>query len=138
MSTESERSKEIVLLWLTALQEGPEKAAEGITEDFRWVLPQSAAEEFGFPRELRGVEGLQALLSMDEKIYKEKHLGDMNMHFAIAEGDRVAIQMDYKATTMKGELYHNFYCFTFRVEGEKVAEVWEHADTLYVYRKCLQ
>jgi ketosteroid isomerase-like protein len=39
---------------------------------------------------------------------------------------------------MKGELYHNFYCFTFRVEGEKVAEVWEHADTLYVYRKCLQ
>ncbi len=53
----------------------------------------------------------------------------------IAEGDWVAVQATMDARTAKGEDYHNYYHFAFRVEAGKIREVKEHVDTFYAHQK---
>ena len=61
----------------------------------------------------------------------------MNVHFLVAEGDIVVMEFDAGYTTFEGEPYHNQYCLVIRVEGDRIAEVREHADTHYSYEVCL-
>jgi ketosteroid isomerase-like protein len=136
--SDAQTNKQLVVTWLATLGESPEKAAEGITRDFRWVCPRSATTMFeGLPREQRGVEGLRRLLELDVVLYQSGHHGKNDVHFLIAEGDRVVMQQDFETIAKNGRPYRNTYCFTFRVEGDKIAEVWEHADTLHTKQVCL-
>jgi hypothetical protein len=50
----------------------------------------------------------------------------------IAEGDRVAVQAEGRATLRSGAPYNNVYAFVFRFAGGRVAEVTEYLDTAYL------
>ena len=88
---------------------------------------------------LRGPEGLADLPHLDQALYRgyQENAGTMNVHFLIAEGDLVVMEFDAGYTTFEGEPYHNQYCLVIRVEGDRIAEVREHADTHYSYEVCL-
>jgi uncharacterized protein len=51
----------------------------------------------------------------------------------ITEGDEVAIQCFMKARALAGFDYANQYAFFFRYSGDRIMEIWENADTAYVY-----
>jgi ketosteroid isomerase-like protein len=51
----------------------------------------------------------------------------------ITEGDQVAIQCFMKARAVAGFDYENQYAFFFRYAKDQIIEIWENADTAYVY-----
>jgi ketosteroid isomerase-like protein len=51
----------------------------------------------------------------------------------ITEGDQVAIQCRMKARAIAGFDYENQYAFFFRFANGQIIEIWENADTAYVY-----
>lgn len=133
-----ESNKQIAANFLVALNESPEKAAELITEDFKWVMPHSSVELFPqlASRELKGVDGLRQLLSLDEEIYENGHHGTSDVHFMIAADDWVVLQQDFETVALGGVPYRNTYCFTIRIAGDKIAEIWQHVDTLHMKMVC--
>jgi ketosteroid isomerase-like protein len=46
-----------------------------------------------------------------------------------AEGDRVAARMTGRAATTSGKRYDNSYCQLFRIDGGRIAEMYEYLDT---------
>jgi ketosteroid isomerase-like protein len=48
-----------------------------------------------------------------------------------AEGDRVAIEAESKATLVNGRLYHNRYHFLFVLRDGSIVAVKEYLDTLH-------
>jgi uncharacterized protein len=132
-------SKALVQEWFAKGITSPAGQAM-VADDFRWIGPQSMAELFGGDEAvLRGPEGLADLPHLDRALYREyqENAGTMNVHFLIAEGDIVVMEFDAGYTTFEGEPYHNQYCLVIRVEGDRIAEVREHADTHYSYEVCL-
>jgi uncharacterized protein len=132
-------SKALVQEWFSKGITSPAGRAL-VADDFRWIGPQSMAELFGGDEAvLRGPEGLADLPHLDRALYREyqENAGTMNVHFLIAEGDIVVMEFDAGYTTFEGEPYHNQYCLVIRVEGDRIAEVREHADTHYSYEVCL-
>jgi ketosteroid isomerase-like protein len=51
-----------------------------------------------------------------------------------AEGDRVAVAAEGRATLRSGAPYDNTYCFLFRFAGAQIAEVTEYLDTALLGR----
>jgi uncharacterized protein (TIGR02246 family) len=47
----------------------------------------------------------------------------------IAEGDKVALQWEGRATAKNGTIYHQTYCWVMRFEGGKVREGTAYLDT---------
>jgi ketosteroid isomerase-like protein len=47
----------------------------------------------------------------------------------IAEGDKVALQWEGRATGKNGTIYHQTYCWVMRFEGSKVREGTAYLDT---------
>lgn len=135
---DSEANKQTVINFLQAWSEDPDKGAEFVTENFRWMAPRSITTIFPHleSRELRGRQALKLALALDEEIYENGHHGTSYVHFMIAADDWVVLQQDFETRTKDGRPYRNTYCFTFRLEGDKIAEFWEHADTLYNKLTC--
>lgn len=52
----------------------------------------------------------------------------------IAEADRVVVRARADATTTRGERYPQSYCYVFRLENGRLAEVLEYCDTALVER----
>ena len=132
-------SKALVQEWFSKGITSPPGRAM-VTDDFRWIGPESMAELFGGDEAvLRGPEGLADLPHLDQALDRgyQENAGTMNVHFLIAEGDLVVMEFDAGYTTFEGEPYHNQYCLVIRVEGDRIAEVREHADTHYSYAVCL-
>lgn len=134
-----EQSKALVQKWLAGGLSSPEGLAM-VTDDFRWMAPASMVDLFeGGEAVLHGREGLAQIPFLDHALYADYSQGDSaaNVHFMIAEGDRVVMQFDAAYTTHDGERYHNVYSITFRVRDDKICEVWEHADTHYSHQVCM-
>jgi len=126
-------SKALVQKWFAAGLTSPDGLAM-VTDDFAWIGPPSMAHLFGTPdATLRGPEGLATLPYLDKALYADYHEGEpsANVHFMIAEGDIVVMEFDAEFTLHDGDHYHNQYCLVVRVRDGKIAEVREHADTLY-------
>jgi uncharacterized protein len=51
-----------------------------------------------------------------------------------AEGDRVAVEAESKATLVNGTLYHNRYHFLFVLREGRIQAVKEYLDTLHVMK----
>lgn len=135
----SQQSKAAAMAFLGALAQGPENCRDLITDDFVWRVTQSMVEVFKLEsRNLKGVEGLKRLLQIDGQVYKDPENIKTTTHFCIAEGDWVAMQSETAATTLRDEPYLNYYVFTFRIQDGKVAEVWQHVDTLYSWHKTFK
>lgn len=47
----------------------------------------------------------------------------------IAEDDTVVVEFNGKVTTKTGKPYNNSYCYIFRIENGKIAEITEYFDT---------
>jgi ketosteroid isomerase-like protein len=53
----------------------------------------------------------------------------------IVENDLAAVQFWMSGLTPARCDYNNQYAFFFRIDGDRIAEIWENIDTAYVYRK---
>lgn len=137
--TDGSATKALVQKWLAAGLASPEGLAM-LADDFVWQGPRSMAEIFdGEGATQRGPEGLARLIYLDEALYSDhaSAADNTNMHFMIAEDDVFVMEFDAKFTTHDGDPYHNYYCLVVRVADGKIAEVREHADTLYSHQVCM-
>jgi ketosteroid isomerase-like protein len=57
---------------------------------------------------------------------------EMRIRSMIAEGDRVAAEVESYGPTASGRIYNNDYHFLFRLRGKEIVEVKEYLDTLHV------
>jgi uncharacterized protein len=56
----------------------------------------------------------------------------MNVRSTIAEGDRVAVQVDSSTEMKNGKTYDNAYLFIFTIKDDKVKEIQEYCCTYTV------
>jgi uncharacterized protein len=101
---------------------------EYVTEDFRWIVPQSLSKQNGgdFLR-----DGLaKRIHEIHEQIYDVESMKS-EVHFLIGEGDWAAYEFEVRAKNKVGDDYHNQYCLTFHARDGKIAEIREHVDSLY-------
>ena len=139
--TNGEATKAFVSRWF-ATGIGSPAGLEMVTDDFVWYGPPSMAEIFegaGHEAVLRGKAGLSRLSYLDKALYANYTAGGnhANVHFIVAEDDICVMAFDAAFTTHDGDSYHNQYCIVFRVRDGKIAEVREHADTLYSHDVCM-
>jgi ketosteroid isomerase-like protein len=130
----AEENKAIVGQFLSGGVSSDESLAL-VTDDFRWVGPRSMTVLFENGHSLDGKEALRDLPNLDKALYRGYEVGGdaSNVHFMIAAEDFVIMEFDAKFTGFEGEAYHNYYCLVFVLRDGKIAEVREHADTLYVW-----
>jgi len=55
-----------------------------------------------------------------------------------AENERVALEVEARATTASGAAYHNFLHFLFEVRDGKIKSVREYLDTLHAQRELVE
>ena len=106
-----------------------------LSEGARWWIPPSAARS-GLERPIHGRETVVDLL-LGTGLFQHAPMQHEHLHL-IAEGDLVACHQTMRTLTAGGVDYENQYVFIFRFEGARIAEVWEHVDTAYVYDRLAQ
>jgi len=112
-------------------------AIDGLLSDsVRFWLPPSvpdAAEYATRADTLRLIrESMEALYDMTLGLSPE-------IRTLVAEGDRVAAELVIRARAKAtGEPYENHYHFLFVLREGRIAEIHEHLDTLYAYRKLFE
>lgn len=57
---------------------------------------------------------------------------DVTVKDVIAEGDRVALEVESRGTLKNGRIYNNQYHFWMRIRDDRVVEVHEYLDTQHV------
>jgi len=57
----------------------------------------------------------------------------LNVKTMIAEGAKVAAEVESKGVHANGKTYNNKYHFLFEVQGGKITRVKEYMDTLHLY-----
>lgn len=122
---------EIVQAWFKAHIDS-EKAQEFVTDDIVFHMPESGK---WMSRNLPwgGRDSLRRLGILDRAFYRSYDQPSLaNFHFMIEEGDWVLMQFDTKFDTWTGGKYHNYYVIAVRVAGDKIAEVFDLADTAYL------
>jgi uncharacterized protein len=53
----------------------------------------------------------------------------MTTKLVMAEGDRVVVECESHGDMKNGKHYNNMYLFMFRIDGERIQNVWEYNDT---------
>jgi ketosteroid isomerase-like protein len=102
--------------------------SEAMAEDFRWVFPGAWSWSGTWePRQVVLDELLGPLMAQFDGYRSEASL-------VLADGDRVVVQARGRATTKRGDPYHQTYCYIFRVRDGRLTEVVEHCDTALVER----
>ncbi len=102
--------------------------SEAMAEDFRWVFPGAWSWSGTWePRHVVLDELLGPLMAQFDGYRSEASL-------VLADGDRVVVQARGRATTKRGDPYHQIYCYIFRVRDGRLTEVVEHCDTALVER----
>ena len=97
------------------------------TPEARWHVPQS--NPLIRPNPKCGIAGVMEVLTSGVGIYAPGSL-DVRLEAVIADEHEVAVQFTLHARLAKGVPYDNRYMFRFRIEYGRIAEVWEHLDTL--------
>lgn len=96
-----------------------------VAEDFKIITKGSSV--------LSGNRTLADLPALTEKM-AAKLSGPVKTEIlsVMADGDRVAIEMEGKATTADGKSYNNEYLFILHIAGGKVHSMTEYMDTRLV------
>jgi uncharacterized protein len=100
---------------------------ETLTEDFRFILT-------GSTKWARVYDGKAEVLAKLFAPLRAK-LADKIVNTAvriIAEGDIVVVEARGRNTTIEGKAYNNFYCYVLRLEGGRLKEWTEYADSALV------
>jgi len=133
VDSEIERNKQVVRDEIAAMETGDTETQERLlTDDVRWWFPQSAVENTGLPRPMEGKEAVVGLLGGVDVYFSETHWTIDQM---VAEGDHVAVHAHMQGRTASGNDYLNQYHMLYRLEGGRIAEVWEHLDTAYAFAR---
>jgi ketosteroid isomerase-like protein len=128
---DSERNKQLVLDYLSALVEDVDRLSDLFAQDMNWWLPRTAHTRFGFTVPTVGLDAfLEAQRRGLEQIYQPQK---WTPHVMIAEGDFVSTLATLEALTPAGVTYTNEYLFLFRCADGKITDLWEFVDTAYVH-----
>ncbi len=100
-----------------------------MTDDVTWRLP-------GKPELLAtaGVYDKNRLRRLFDRMYSQLVDGlEMTVLSSIAEGDRVAVEVESKGDLRNGRQYRQQYHFAITLRDGKIAVVHEYLDTLHVH-----
>lgn len=102
---------------------------DAMAEDFRWRFAGewSWARDWGSTKREVRANLLGPLMAQFDRF-------GINADEIIAEADSVVVRATADATTIRGEAYHQAYCYVFRVAHGRIAEVLEYCDTALVER----
>lgn len=126
-------NKQIVLAFLDALSRGDREAARAaFHEDARWKYPPS----LGGPGVHEGRDAIfDVYFAIDEKLYETgTREYDIEVLSAVAEGNRVAVEMRHRGRTLRGAPYETDYHVLYELRDGRIGEVHEYFDSLYVWR----
>jgi ketosteroid isomerase-like protein len=104
-------------------------ALDLMTDDVAWRLP-------GKPELLvtAGVYDKHRLRRLFDRMYSQLVDGlEMTVVSSIAEGDRVAVEVESKGDLRNGRQYRQQYHFAITLRDGKIAVVHEYLDTLHVH-----
>lgn len=123
-----EANKQTVLDFLGHYAAGRYDAALAmLAPDSRWWLP-------GHPEEFPAA-GWVDKATVEKRLASNLKLLPNGLEITTgaitAEGDRVAIEAESKATLVNGRLYHNRYHFLFVLRDGSIVAVKEYLDTLH-------
>jgi hypothetical protein len=131
--SDPQRNKAVVLGFLEALAAGDRDAARrAFAEDATWRYPAS----LGGPGVHRGRDAIfDVYFAVDERLYETGTRSyDFEVTSAVAEGDRVAVEMRHRGRTRDGRPYETDYHVLYRLADGLVHEVHEYFDSLYIRR----
>lgn len=126
-------NKAVVIDFLHAIARGDQPAARrAMAESCTWRYPAS----LGGPGIHRGRDAIFAVyFNVDEKLFETgTRAYDFQITSAVAEADRVAIEMRHQGRTRDGRPYETDYHVLYRLEGGQIQEVHEYFDSLYIRR----
>jgi ketosteroid isomerase-like protein len=103
-----------------------------MTDDVQWWVPPSAVETGGFDRPVVGKAAVLKFLSGGSKLFTESNF---TIDQLVAEDDFVAAHAHMEGRTSIGKDYLNYYHFLYRLDGGRIAEIWEHVDTAYAFSR---
>jgi len=114
--------------FLTEFSGGDPAAAWARTsDDFRWVMNQHDVDS-------------GARLTFDRAQYSAMVEGaadlfpkgiSLQITDALADGNRVALEVNGHGELADGRVYANHYIFTFTFNGDRITEITEYLDTAY-------
>ncbi|HEX5064516.1 MAG TPA: nuclear transport factor 2 family protein [Myxococcota bacterium] len=133
VAMDAQQNKAVVQGFLAALARGDRGAARvAFREDATWRYPAS----LGGPGVHRGRDAIfDVYFGVDEKLFDTgTRRYDFEITSAVAEGDRVAVEMRHRGRTRDGRPYETDYHVLYRLEDGRIAEVHEYFDSLYVRR----
>ena len=132
-TSDVEHNKQVVRDQIAAMERLDAAAQSALmTDDVRWWVPQSAVEASGLARPLSGKTAVVELLAGADAFFPEMH---WTIDQVVAEGDHVAVHAHMQGRTASGNDYLNYYHFLYRLDGGRIAEVWEHVDTAYAFAR---
>jgi ketosteroid isomerase-like protein len=100
-----------------------------LTDDARWWFPPSVVDLRSLPRPITGRENIVHIVIADIPVF-EKDSSTFEILHRVQEGDLVALHFERIATIRGGSPYRAEYHFLVRLDGARVAEVWDIIDTL--------
>jgi ketosteroid isomerase-like protein len=110
--------------------------AAQVTDDICWWIPQSVAKRGVVECPLRGRERILDVVTSEGMYLRTGRIWTIHDVALSADGAKVAVRATLNATVAAtGESYQNSYAFFLRLEGMKVAEVWECFDSAYVLER---
>jgi ketosteroid isomerase-like protein len=100
---------------------------ESLADDFRFVVTGSSK----WSRSYDGKAAVLAELFAPLRAKIEGRIRNVPVRF-IAEGDYVVVEARGRNTTKEGKAYNNTYCNVLRLEGGRLKEWTEYADSALV------
>lgn len=131
---QTERNRQLVLRYFDIIsgRRTDLRLEDLFSADARWHVPVS--NPMIHPNPKCGVDGVMEVLTSGVDVYQRGSL-DIRIESVIADERDVAVQFTLLAKLASGAPYDNRYFFRFRLDGERIAEVWEYLDTLHQQRQ---
>lgn len=102
---------------------------EAMSDDVSWTFPGSWSWSGTWKPKQSVLDDL--LEPLFEQFADRYHA---RAELVLADGDHVVVQVRGQVTTKRGEAYENTYCYIFRIDNGRIAEIIEHCDTALVER----
>ncbi len=128
LKTMGEMNKQIVANFFKLVSEGDTNSAFELVEDsVNWWIPG----ELPFSGTKTKEEYLQVVGAIKQGFPTGFKL---TVTSAIAEGNKVAAEVESEGTHVNGKAYNNKYHFLFEFKDGKIIHVKEYMDTLHLYQ----